>query len=96
MFDRLSKGLSLVITLSYSIAKYSMDGGTILPGVFAVLVFPLCLIWFGDFMDFAKGGWVQGMPVTPTPSVLLIIAGWFLLTGWIVFDIYTHLHPDGY
>ncbi len=78
----IGKIASLVIAFGYA-AVATIAGGLQGLECSVVLLLPLALIWFADEIGEATGYMAGNYTVvdTPTPAILISIAGWFFLLG---------------
>ena len=74
--------LSLLIAVGYVVLAAIANHGFGDPflKICVLLLFPLALIWFSDAWDYRGWGGPHGGTV-PTPTPLLLIAGWLILIG---------------
>jgi hypothetical protein len=79
----ISRCASVLVALGYIVACIAYRGRLTSEALLValVLLMPLALIWFpdvfGDYIGPVRGGYVD----TPTPPVLIVLAGWFFLIG---------------
>ena len=74
------KIISLVISIIYLAAAYSVGGTAIFFRVLVFLLFPVACIWFGDAMTSYKRSATGGRPITKElPGCLIRLVGWILL-----------------
>ena len=84
----IGKILSLLIAIGYVVCAIIGEHGFTVEvfKFFAVLLFPLALIWFPDQIGEATGYFAGHMMRvdTPTPPILISIMGWLFLVGFPV------------
>ena len=81
----IGKILSLLIAIGYVVCAIIGEHGFTVEvfKFFAVLLFPLALIWFPDQIGEATGYFAGHLMRvdTPTPPILISIMGWLFLVG---------------
>lgn len=91
----ISKLLSIVIALSYTMIAYWQRGQRDAALVIAMCVFPLLLIWFPTALGDHVGFGPSRMATTKTsPGVMVSFMGWILLLLPLI--IYGLLHLSGH
>jgi hypothetical protein len=72
---------ALVITLAYAIVAFIHENSlTIALMVLAGAILPLALIWFPEILG-GFTGWGSAPVDRPSPPLLVLVMGWFLLLG---------------
>lgn len=71
--------LSGFVAVVYVIVAIALGGGEAAFKLGAFLVLPLACIWFADAMGGYTGPTMGAAITTPTPGLIVLILGWFLL-----------------
>ena len=85
--ETLGKLIFIVLAFVFLVLALIEAGPFALPGIVFTLGIAFVLIWFGDELG-AYTGFAHMWKVTPTPGVLIKIAGWLLLSYSLLESLY--------
>ena len=79
----ISRATSLVVALGYVIASVQLRGRATMElfAIGLVVAWPRAFIWFPKYFGNYTGYWRMQHIDTPTPPILIAIAGWCFLIG---------------